>query len=70
MYNLIPMQFCEAIDDLLYYHNRLFLRNADLFVDLVLKHTSIAVLDDHYLQGIVFVDVIATHDVLALAEHH
>ena len=36
----------------------------------MLKHTAVAELDYHDLQGVVFVDVVASHDVLALAEHH
>lgn len=62
--------YCKSIDDLLDYHNCLFLGDSYFFIDLLLQHSAIAKFDYHDFEGVVFVDVIASHDMLALAEHH
>ncbi len=36
----------------------------------MLQHAAVAELDYHDLEGVVFVDVVASHDVLAIAKHH
>ena len=59
--------YCDAVDELLEYQNGLALRNSQLAVDLRLQVTPIAVLQHHYFQPPVLVNVETFYDVLAVA---
>lgn len=70
VYDTVLMHFRDAINDLLENKYSFFFGNSLLHVDFGLERAPVAEFDDHDLERFVLVDVEASDDIVAVAEHH